>query len=148
MKIILTGLSVADNFLQLFGVTVLFLVVLVITYFTTRIVGGIKMGALKESNFKVIDTYKISQNKFLQLIQVGKRYFVIAVGKDSIQLITELQKDEITIKSGNTGQANSFQDILNALKRQNGKEEKKDDFIAGQLISSEDEDEPEEMNRH
>lgn len=146
MKIILTGLSAADNFLQLFGVTVLFLVVLVITYFTTRIVGGIKMGALKESNFKVIDTYKISQNKFLQIIQIGKRYFVIAVGKDSIQLITELQKDEITLKSGNTGQANSFQDILKALKKQNGKEEKKGDFIAGQLLSSE--DEPEEMDHH
>lgn len=146
MNITLTGLSGADNFLQLFGVVVLFLIVLVITYFTTKFVGGIKMGTLQESNFKVIDSYKISQNKFLQIIQIGKRYFVISVGKDSIQLLTELNRDEIFIKDKTNG--NTFQDIFKTFKKQNEKEEKNDDLYTGEIIDSKEEYDPDEIDHH
>ena len=47
------------------------------------------------SNFRSIDVYRLSQNKYLQIIQAGKRYFLIAVSKDSVETIAELSEDDI-----------------------------------------------------
>ncbi|SHJ94185.1 flagellar protein FliO/FliZ [Anaerocolumna jejuensis DSM 15929] len=136
MNIFAARLTSGDNFLQLLGVLILFIVVLVITYLTTKFVGGVKMGALRESNFKVIDTYKLTQNKYLQIVKVGTRYFVIAVGKDDIRLLTELKEDEITVKDRNTRQNNNFQDILKTFKKQIEKEDKSGDLFVNQSEES------------
>ncbi|SHO49849.1 flagellar biosynthetic protein FliO [Anaerocolumna xylanovorans] len=145
MNIFVSGLSGVDNFLQLLGVILLFVVVLVITYLTTKFVGGVKMGTLKDSNFKVIDTYKLMQNKYLQIIKVGTRYFVIAVGKDDIRLLTELKEDEITVKDRSTKQNNNFQDILKAFKKQIEKEDNSGDLFAEQ---SDEHDNADKTNPH
>ena len=123
MEIYVTKLSGGDNFLQLLGVSLLFIIVLIITYLTTKFVGGAKIGTLKDSNFKIIDTYKLNQNKYLQIIKIGSRYFVIAAGKDDVRLITELKEDEVIQKPGNEKGNNNFQDILKMLKKQNEKED-------------------------
>lgn len=88
-------MSSLNSFLQLVGVSILFLIVLAITFLTTKFVGGIKMNRDSKSNFKVIETYKITQNKFLQIIEVGNKYILIAISKDSIQYLTELDRQEV-----------------------------------------------------
>lgn len=123
MSIILAKMSDSNNVFQLIGVTFLFLFVLVITYVTTKLIGGIKAGTLTESNFKVIDTYKVTQNKYMQIIKIGSKYFVIAVCKDTIQLITELQEEDIVLKEKSSKTNISFQEILKTIKKQNEKVE-------------------------
>lgn len=88
-------MSSLNSFLQLVGVSILFLIVLAITFLTTKFVGGIKMNRDSKSNFKVVETYKITQNKFLQIIEVGNKYILIAISKDSIQYLTELDRQEV-----------------------------------------------------
>lgn len=129
MEILVTKLSGVDNFLQLLGVGVLFIVVLGVTYLTTKFVGGVKMGTLRDSNFKVIDTYKLAPNKFLQIIKIGTRYFVVAVGKDEIRLLAELKEEEISIKDRSLKPNNSFQDILKAFRKQTEKEDNSGDLF-------------------
>ena len=41
--------------------------------------------------------YRVTGNKFMQLIRVGKRYFVVAVGKDEISLISEVSEEDIEL---------------------------------------------------
>lgn len=84
-----------NNLLQLFGVSVLFIFVLGITYLTTRFVGGVNLKKERNSNFKVIETYKITNNKFLQIINIGDKFVVISVSKDDIHFITEISEDQI-----------------------------------------------------
>jgi len=112
MKVVM--LSSMDNFLQLLGVTALFIFVLILTYFTTKLVSGVKSTREKGSNFKVIETYKVAPNKFLQIVQIGEHYIVISVGKDDIQYITELSKEEITTPELSTLNL-SFSDILSKI---------------------------------
>jgi len=88
-------MSSLNSFLQLIGVTILFLIVLAITFLTTKFVGGIKMNRDSKSNFKVIETYKITQNKYLQIIEVANKYILIAISKDNIQYLTELNGEEV-----------------------------------------------------
>lgn len=126
MSIFSANLSDGNNILELFGLIVVFILILIVTYYTTKFVGGVKIGVTKNSNFKVLETYKLSQNKYLQLIQVGNRYFVIAVSKDNISFMTELKEDEILLTDKNSAPNGNFSDIiLTALKKQ--KEKKADE---------------------
>ena len=147
MNIFLAKMSDLNNVFQLIGVTFLFLFVLVITYVTTKLIGGIKAGTLTESNFKVIDTYKVTQNKYMQIIKIGSKYFVIAVCKDTIQMIAELKEEEIVLKEKNNKTNISFQEILKTIKKQNEKVENTGD-TATDLSKSQDSLETSDENHH
>ncbi|WOO36543.1 flagellar biosynthetic protein FliO [Anaerocolumna sp. AGMB13020] len=147
MNIFLAKMSDLNNVFQLIGVTFLFLFVLVITYVTTKLIGGIKAGTLTESNFKVIDTYKVTQNKYMQIIKIGSKYFVIAVCKDTIQMITELKEEEIVLKEKNNKTNISFQEILKTIKKQNEKVENTGD-TATDLSKSQESLETSDENHH
>jgi flagellar protein FliO/FliZ len=130
MTILVAGMSSQDNLLQLLGVSILFIFVLAITYFTTKFVGGYKMGMTKNSNFKVIETLKVTQNKYLQIVQIGKRYFVISIGKDEVHLISELNEEDIILKDTVNMQKGNFTDILSAMIKKQKDKNKQIDLLA------------------
>lgn len=99
-----------------------FILVLVLTYYTTRWIAGYQKSHSFNKNLSVVETMKLTTNKYIQLIQVGKEtYYVIAVGKDEISVIGQLTKDDLkdmpdvdledipTVKG-------DFEDILNKVK--------------------------------
>lgn len=105
---------------QLVGIFILFLFILGATYLTTKIVGGVKFNQMKNSNFRVIETYRITQNKFLQLVKIGNKYIVLAIGKDNINFIAELQEDEILNLDQMSKSKENFSTIMSKLtNRQN-----------------------------
>ena len=97
------SLEGAAQFLTVF---VIFLLVLAITYYTTRFVGTYQKLQGSNRNFEAIETYKVTGNKYLQLIRVGRRYFVIAVGKDSVSLISEVSEEDIDLNLNKDSAAN------------------------------------------
>lgn len=122
MIILTAGMSSGDSLLQLIGVSILFIIILVVTYYTTRFVGGVKMGITKNSNFKVLETFKVTQNKYLQLIQIGTRYFVISVSKDDIRFLTELNETDIIRQAESQLPKNNFTELFHSvLKKQKDK---------------------------
>jgi flagellar protein FliO/FliZ len=108
-------ISTSNNFWQLIGLVFLLIVILIATYYTSRFIGGLKLGQLKNSNFNVIDTYRISPNKMLQIVKVGNKYVVIAIGKDTINLITELEETEVYLRETISGDKQNFKQILEKL---------------------------------
>jgi len=104
--------STADNAIQLIGLILLFCFVLAATYFTSRFVGNYKMGQQKNKNFKVIETYKVAPNKFLQLVKMGNKYIVISVGKDDIRYITELSEEDVLLPLDGTQHGMKFSDLI------------------------------------
>ncbi|BCJ95233.1 hypothetical protein acsn021_28020 [Anaerocolumna cellulosilytica] len=127
MITLLTATSTWDSLLQLLGVSILFVGILAITVLTTKFVGGVKMGMTKNSNFKVIETFKVTQNKYLQLVQIGKRYFVIAVGKDEMNVVAELQESDVTIIKTDKQQGYNFKEIIQAAMTKSKDKNKEDD---------------------
>jgi flagellar protein FliO/FliZ len=104
---------------QLIGLVALLIVILVAAYYTSRLIGGIKLGQMKKSNFQVIDSYRVTPNKALQLVKIGNKYIVIAIGKDDIHYITELEENEVTFRESQPGEKQSFKQILEKLKNNN-----------------------------
>ncbi len=103
------------SILQFITLIIVFVIVLFITYGTTRFIGSYQRSAGTTTNFDIIDTYRISNTKYIQIIRVGKKYLAISVCKDNITMLAELSEDEITIPEI-TKNMDSFSKILEKVK--------------------------------
>ncbi|CUH92404.1 flagellar biosynthetic protein FliO [Herbinix luporum] len=108
--------STLDNFLQLLGLCLLLVIILLAAYFTSRLVGKYKLGQLKNSNFEIIEVYRISTNKMLQLVKIGSKYVVLGISKDQITYITELEEDDVLFQEIREIDKQSFSQILQKFK--------------------------------
>lgn len=115
--IMLIANSRLDSFLQFLGSLGIFIFVLVITYFVTRWVGNYQKIQLKSRNMQLIETMRVANNKYIQIVKISETYLVISVGKDRVEYLTELDEDSIkALHMPEENQTESFQEILKKLK--------------------------------
>lgn len=110
-----------QSFFQLISVFLIFLFVLFITYAVTKWIAGYQKGIMMNRNIQIIETFRISNNKYIQIMQVGSKYLVVSVCKDSINVLTELTEEQLTWKPSEEEKTENdvkekFQDILSNLK--------------------------------
>ncbi len=86
-----------DSIASFFTVLVIFIFILVITCFTTRYIANYQKGKFGGKNIKVIESARLTTNKFLQIVQIGDEYFAIALGKDEVTFISKLDKDNLNL---------------------------------------------------
>lgn len=82
---------------QFFTVLLIFIGVLALTYFSTKWIATYQKGKMFSNNITVIETYKITANKFLQIVKIGGKFFAIAIAKDSVTFLGELSEDDLTL---------------------------------------------------
>ena len=112
-------LSVTSGFesvLQFITVFVIFIFVLGITYVSTRYIAGIQKEQYKTGNMEIIETLRISNNKYLQIVRAGNKYFCMAVCKDTVTMLGEIQKEELVFCENNVSAGIDFQKILEKMK--------------------------------
>jgi flagellar protein FliO/FliZ len=112
-------LSGWESILQLITVFIIFVFVLVVTYLTTKWIGNYQKTQIFNHNFQVIETCRVTNNKFLQIVKIGDKYIAIAVCKDTITMLTEVDKDSIIISEVNNSLNvnDSFKDLLEKAKQ-------------------------------
>ena len=114
---LLVSTSKIDSVAQLLTVILLFVVVLGATWLTTRYIAGVQKGKMKGSNFEVIDTFRLTQNKYVQILRIGKKYMAVAICKDTVTVLRELDESEIVFHDSDLSKkAVSFEDIFNKAK--------------------------------
>lgn len=84
----------ASSVAQLFTVLVLFILVLVATYYVTKWIAKYQKGSTFTANMEIMETCRLSTTKYLQIVRVVNKYMVIAVCKDTVTVLTELSEDE------------------------------------------------------
>lgn len=89
--------SSLESFIQLAGVLIIFVFVLVITYFTTKWIGSYQKQHMSGNGFQVVNTLRIANNKYVQILKLGDVYLVIAVGKDEVTMLAKLTEEEINL---------------------------------------------------
>ena len=116
-----------DSAMQLIGAFFIFVIVLVITYFTTKWIGGYQKLNMKNKNLNIIETLNIAPNKYVCLVKAGEVYLVVAIGKDEITLLTQLTEEQLSevplmdlnqgiITLGKTIPAENFYEVLGKVK--------------------------------
>ncbi len=97
-----------NSVVQFLTALLVFVFVVALTYFTARWVGAYQKIQPVNKNFEVIETCKVTQNKFLQIIKVGSRYFLIGIGKDNLEYFTELNEEDLDL-TADTKMQDGFQ---------------------------------------
>ena len=112
--------SFGQSAFQLIVVVIIFIVVLILTYYTTKWIAGYQKNHTFNQNLKVIETMKLTNNKFLQIIEVGKeQFYIIALGKDEVTLIGQITKEQLVEISNDKKQdfsSPSFDKVLQSFK--------------------------------
>lgn len=113
-----------DQVAQFITVLFIFLFVLVITYYTTRWIAGFQKEKMTGKNVEIIETLKISQNKYVQILRTGEKYIVIAISKDGVTMLTEVEAEKIILPETNSAVAQlDFKAILEKAKKRAKKNE-------------------------
>ena len=110
-----TGLHNVDGAIRLITSLLIFLVVLVAAWFVTRLVAGYQKGQ--------IETCRLSQTKYIQIIRIGGRYLVIGICKDTITMLASYDEAELELKEIESRQE-TFQEVFQRVKEWNHKKEK------------------------
>ena len=108
---LLSMTSGVDSVIQFITVLLIFVFVLGVTYFTTRYVAGIQKEKYKTGNMEVIETLRISNNKYLQIVRAGNKYFCMAVCKDTVTMLGEIQKENMFFNENSVNANLNFQDM-------------------------------------
>ena len=99
-----------------------FIAIIWAAQFASKKIAGIQLGKQKGKSMQLIEAMYVSPGKMLQIIQVGERFFLIAVYKEGITFLTELnaedatKKEDIPLPAGKS----PFADYLSKLKEKAG----------------------------
>lgn len=110
-----------DSFVQLITVLIIFVFVLILTYFTTRWMAGIQKGRSFNKNLRIIETISVGNNKMISIVEADTKYIVVSIGKDDVNYLTELKEEELKDLSFKDSQSmmqnpESFSAIMDKLK--------------------------------
>lgn len=128
MRILMLSLNASmESFLQLISALLIFVFVLLITYYTTRWVGGYQKVRMRSKNLQVLESLSVGNNKTICLMKAGTEYIVVAIGKDEIHPLATLKEEQLTdfsfmnesLETMVNGE--SFQEILGQLKEKMSK---------------------------
>jgi flagellar protein FliO/FliZ len=84
-----------DAIVELLTVILIFIFVLALAYITARLTAGFQKGRMSGNGVEVLQTFKIAQNKYIQVVRIGEKYYSYVVCKDTVTLLGEMTKDEI-----------------------------------------------------
>ncbi|MBS5932868.1 MAG: flagellar biosynthetic protein FliO [Clostridiales bacterium] len=110
------GSSTIRNIAELFGLLLVFVLILVLAYYTSKWIGKTGAGmTTKNHNITIIETLRLSQTKYLQIIKIANKYIVIAVSKDHVDYLTEIDGDQLKSFEG-VMDTPSFKEVLSKIK--------------------------------
>jgi flagellar protein FliO/FliZ len=119
--------SAGESIFELIVVLVIFVGILLLTYYTTKWIAGYQKGRMVNQNLELIETLKITNNKYVQILRAGKdKYLVIGVGKDEISRLGELTENEVKLLSEDASEEkDTFRNILDSFRKKHNEEDDK-----------------------
>ena len=116
MRLLLTA-GLGNSYAQFITVLILFVLVLGVTAVVTKWLAGYQKQQGVSGNIQVIETSRIANNKYIQIVRVGDIYMVIAVCKDTVTLLGQISEE--SLKLANAGGDFSFRELLERVVRRN-----------------------------
>ena len=117
--VLLAGLNSRwEAFAQLLTLLVVFIFVLALTYFATRWAGNLQKNKMAGSNIQILETMRVSNTKYIQIVKIGKKCIAIAVCKDTITYLCEVNEEDLMYSSEHgTINTEGFKAMLDKFKK-------------------------------
>ena len=105
-----------SSYWQFISVLIIFILVLAASYFVTKWIADYQRGTnTSGKNISIIETCRISQTKYIQIIRIGGRYTAIAVSKDQVTSLGDVDENDLILKD-ETQENISFKEVLEKIK--------------------------------
>ncbi len=119
--------EVLTNGAQLFYNFLIFVFVLVLAYYLTKVVANKRMQVLNGKNIKMLEMVSLGVGVSLGIVKVGNKHMLISIGKEKISLLTELDSDDLNFDdvSSMPNFQEQFKKLLNTNKGKNYNEKDK-----------------------
>lgn len=114
---ILLVASSVTSIAQFITVLIIFVAVLLMTYLVTRWVGGYQRGKMTGTNIEIIETVRIGQGKYIQVVRTSDKYLAIALGKDTVTMLAELDEETVLRKDTQINSELSFKTLFNKVRK-------------------------------
>lgn len=89
------GLTGIFNIISLL---LIFALVVFLAFITARFVGKYQTNVLNnKSNIRVVESFRLGNNKFIAIIKIAETYYAIGVGKDEITMIDKINPDDLKV---------------------------------------------------
>ena len=111
--VLLTVGDTIDGAAQFFTVIVIFILVLAVTLGVTRWIGKYQSRISTGNNIEVLESVRISPQSYAEILRIGKKYVAVAVCKEKVTLLCELDKEELDFSK--TEEKVSFAGILSQI---------------------------------
>jgi len=107
---------------QLTNFIIIFIVVCVLAYFTTRLIAGARYGRLGKRNIQIIETVSVGQAAFIHLVRLGNEFILIGVTKGQINFLTKVANDAIDLSEyqKNVVSPPTFETLLGKFTKEDG----------------------------
>ena len=112
----------SNSYLQFITVLVVFILVLLVTVLTTGWIAGYQKTQKRNSNIEVVDTARIANSKYIQIVRVGETYMVIAVSKDQVTMLGEVTGEPLSNLEAING-SSSFREMLDGFLKKNSSDD-------------------------
>ena len=113
--------NAATNIARFLTLLVIFILVLGVTFYTTKFVARTQQGRINSANMEIMETMPVANGKYLQIVRIGGKYVVLAIAKDSITKVTELAEGEYV--PSEKPQTGSFGDLIKKFAKPAGDED-------------------------
>ena len=115
-----------SGFVQFLTLIVIFIFVVGITLIATRWIANYQKGISHAANIEVVETCRLTTNKYVQIIRVGEKYMAIAIGRDEVNFLTEISADELKDTAVNMNPMPEFTKVLAKFKKAYSNESNED----------------------
>ncbi|MBR6771672.1 MAG: flagellar biosynthetic protein FliO [Lachnospiraceae bacterium] len=109
---LLAATNSINSFLQLCTVLFIFVLVLAITWIATKWIANVQNGRVGGANIEVVETYRLTTNKYIQVVRVGKQYMALAICKDTVTFLAEIAEENIQLSDKSVEGTTDFKEFL------------------------------------
>lgn len=113
MFLLTTGAKgVIESIVQLIVLFVIFAGILFLAYWSSKLTARLQNKTMQNGNVEIIETVRIQNNKYIQVIKIADKYIAVGVGKDEVHFLSELSADSVVRRTVDVKKTD-FKDVLN-----------------------------------
>lgn len=113
-----------NGILNIISLLLIFALVLVLAYLSARFIGKYQSNVMNnKSNIRIVESFRLGNNKFLVIVKIAEQYYALGIGKDEITMLDKIDPDGLkNFESDGNNKKIDFKEILSQIKDKESKD--------------------------
>ena len=123
---LITKYSTFAGIFKLIFLVIIFIVILVLSYFVTKWYANSGLVKNKTNNIEIKESFQLAPGKTISIVRIGEKYVALAQFKDNVVKLAELTEEELILNREVEISDSSFKDVFSNIVKSRKKDTKSD----------------------